>query len=125
VADWPVFLSSSMHHDIGDLFAVGDTMSWNVELIDGHAAGWPGHVLADVMVTIRPRPGQRWLDRRAAEGLQWARWAVRRWSGFPVGRTPRPLVPAVLLEPVGARVYVDLHGHARRVVKAADPSRAR
>jgi hypothetical protein len=57
VADWPVFLSNSMHHDIGDLFAVGDTMSWNVELIDGHAAGWPGHVLADVMVTIRARPG--------------------------------------------------------------------
>lgn len=45
-----------MHHDIGDLFAVGDTMSWNVELIDGHAAGWPEHVLADMMVTIRSRP---------------------------------------------------------------------
>jgi hypothetical protein len=55
-ADWPVFLSSSMHHDIGDLFAVGDTKSWNVELIDGLRAGWPEHVLADVMVTIRPRP---------------------------------------------------------------------
>ncbi len=27
-------------------------------------------------------------------------------------------VPAVLQEPVGARVYVDLHGHAGRVVKA-------
>ncbi len=48
VADWPVFLSSSMHHDIGELFAVGDTMTWDVELIDGHAAGWPEHVLADV-----------------------------------------------------------------------------
>lgn len=34
-------------------------------------------------------------------------------------------VPAVLREPVGARVYVDLHGYAGRVVKAADPSRAR
>jgi hypothetical protein len=56
VADWPVFLSSSMHHDIGDLFAVGDTMAWNVELIDGFAAGWPEQVLADVMVTIRLRP---------------------------------------------------------------------
>lgn len=27
-------------------------------------------------------------------------------------------VPAVLKEPVGARVYVDLHGNADRVVKA-------
>jgi hypothetical protein len=56
VADWPVFLASSMHHDIGDLFAVGDTKAWNVELIDGIAAGWPEHVLADVMATICPRP---------------------------------------------------------------------
>lgn len=40
----------------------------------------------------QPGPGQRWLDRRAAEGLEWARWAVRRWSGFPVVQTPRPLV---------------------------------
>jgi hypothetical protein len=52
-----------MHHDIGALFAVGDTMSWNVELIDGRAAGWPEHVLADVTVTIRPRPG--WALRGA------------------------------------------------------------
>ncbi len=56
VADWPMFLSSSMHHDLGDLFAVGDTMTRDVELIDGRAAGWPEHVLADVMVTIRSRP---------------------------------------------------------------------
>jgi hypothetical protein len=60
-----------MHHDMGDLFAVGDTMSWNVELIDGRAAGWPEHVLADVMVTIRPRP--RWALHgaiAAAGGIQ-------------------------------------------------------
>jgi hypothetical protein len=31
-------------------------------------------------------------------------------------------VPAALREPVGARVYVDLHGHAGRVVNAADRS---
>jgi hypothetical protein len=52
-----------MHHDIGDLFAVGDAMSWNVELIDGRTAGWPEHVLADVMATIRPRP--KWALRGA------------------------------------------------------------
>src|SRR5581483_4939038 len=40
----------------------------------------------------QPGPGQRALDRRAAEGLEWARWAVRRWSAFPVDQTPRPLV---------------------------------
>jgi hypothetical protein len=40
----------------------------------------------------QPGPGQRSLDRRAAEGLEWARWAVRRWSAFPVRQTPRPLV---------------------------------
>ncbi len=64
-----------MHHDLGDLFAVGDTMSWDVELIDGRAAGWPEHVLADVMVTIRPRPC--WALRGAiadAGGIQ-ACWA--------------------------------------------------
>jgi hypothetical protein len=30
VADWPVFLSSAMHHDIGDVFVVGDTMAWTL-----------------------------------------------------------------------------------------------
>ncbi len=45
-----------MHHDIGNLFAVGDTMAWNVELIDGLAAGWPEHILADVLVRISRRP---------------------------------------------------------------------
>jgi hypothetical protein len=71
VGDWPVFLWSSMHHDIGDVFAVGDTMTWSVELIDGRAAGWPEHVLADVMATIRPRP--EWAHRGAiadADGIQ-------------------------------------------------------
>jgi hypothetical protein len=56
VGDWPVFLSSAMHHDLGDLFAVGDTRSWDVELIDGQAAGWPEQVLAAVMVTIGAAP---------------------------------------------------------------------
>ena len=37
-------------------------------------------------------PGQRRLDRRATEGLEWARWAVHRWSAFPLRRAPRPLV---------------------------------
>lgn len=63
VADWPVFLCSAMHHDVGDLFAVGDTMSWDVVLIDALAAGWPEHVLVDVMATIHPRP--RWAHRAA------------------------------------------------------------
>jgi hypothetical protein len=45
-----------MHHDLGDLFAVGDPRSWDVELIDGQAAGWPQQVLADVMVTIGAAP---------------------------------------------------------------------
>lgn len=42
----------------------------------------------------RGQPGQRQavLDQRAADGLSWARWAVGRWSEFPVGDTPRPLV---------------------------------
>lgn len=53
-----MFLTSAMHHDLGDVFAVGDTMSWNVVLIDGRATVWPEHALADVMVTIRPRA--RW-----------------------------------------------------------------
>lgn len=40
----------------------------------------------------KPGPGQQQLDRRAAEGIEWARWAVGRWSGFAVDQTPRPLV---------------------------------
>jgi hypothetical protein len=46
-------------------------------------------------------PGQQHLDRRAAEGIEWGRWAVGRWSGFPVDQTPRPLVL------VGSRVHVE------------------
>jgi hypothetical protein len=47
-----------MHNDLSDLFSIGDTRSWDVELVDGRTAGWPDHVLADVTVTIRSRP--RW-----------------------------------------------------------------
>lgn len=47
----------------------------------------PGHA---------PDPGarQRALDRRLAQDLEWARWAVERWAAFPVDRDPRPLVLA-------------------------------
>jgi hypothetical protein len=37
---------------------------------------------------------QQSLDRRFSEGLRWARWAVSRWSAFPVDRVPRPVVMA-------------------------------
>lgn len=33
--------------------------------------------------------------------MEWARWAVGRWSGFPVDQTPRPVVL------VGSRVHVE------------------
>lgn len=32
------------------------------------------------------------LDRQTAGSLEWARWAVARWSAFPVDESPRPLV---------------------------------
>lgn len=63
-----------MHHDMGDLFAVGDTKSWNAELIDGGVAGWPDHVLADVMVTIRPRPSSAHRGAIADTGKIQAYW---------------------------------------------------
>jgi hypothetical protein len=44
---------------------------------------------------------QRMLDRRFAKNLEWARWAIDRWSAFPVDRIPRPLVM------VGERVVVE------------------
>ena len=34
-------------------------------------------------------------------------------------------VPAVLREPLGARVFVDLHGHAGQAIRTADPGRPR
>jgi hypothetical protein len=40
----------------------------------------------------RASPGQAALDRRFAEDLVWARWAVARWDAFPADRQPRPLV---------------------------------
>jgi hypothetical protein len=46
-------------------------------------------------------PWQASLDRRSAERLQWARWAVRRWSRFPITEKPRPLVL------IGARVRAE------------------
>lgn len=45
--------------------------------------------------------GQRALDRRLAEHLEWARWAVGRWSAFPIDADPRPLVM------VGERVLIE------------------
>jgi hypothetical protein len=35
---------------------------------------------------------QGMLDRRFADGLRWAQWAVERWETFPVSLVPRPLV---------------------------------
>jgi hypothetical protein len=49
----------------------------------------------------RPSPGQAALDRRFAEDLVWARWAVARWDAFPAERQPRPLVL------VGERAFVE------------------
>jgi hypothetical protein len=88
VAEWPVFLSSSMHHDSGDLFAVGDTMSWNVELIDGVAAGWPDHVLADVMVTIRTRPDSALHGAIADTGRIQACWRGPEPPGTTLALSP-------------------------------------
>lgn len=39
-----------------------------------------------------PRSWAERLDRRTAEGLEWARWAVARWSAFPIDAKQRPLV---------------------------------
>jgi hypothetical protein len=61
---------------------------------------------APVGVEVKPEDwgpadaGQKALDRRLAEELQWARWAVDRWAEFPVDRAPRPLVL------VGSRSFV-------------------
>lgn len=52
-------------------------------------------------MTGRSNPYQRLLDEHFEAGLEWARWAVERWSGFPVDADPRPLVL------VGARVDID------------------
>lgn len=53
---------------------------------------------APIAVEVRPEDwgpadaGQKALDRRLTDDLQWARWAVERWVEFPVDRLPRPLV---------------------------------
>jgi hypothetical protein len=52
------------------------------------------------------------LDRRFAEELVWAQWAVARWDRFPVEREPRPLVL------VGERAFVE-HGFATGEAKLA------
>jgi hypothetical protein len=44
-----------MHEDMGQLFAVGEVVSWDVILIDGEE-GWPGDVLVDSPVRIEQRP---------------------------------------------------------------------
>jgi hypothetical protein len=43
---------------------------------------------------------QRALDERYRDGLEWGRWAVARWSEFPVDAEPRPLV--LVGEAIGA-----------------------
>jgi hypothetical protein len=110
VADWPVFLSGSMHHDIGDLFSVGDTMSWDVELVDGRAAGWPEHVLADVMVTIRARPG--WARRGAiaeAGGIQAC------WRGPESPGTMLPLRAGLVADVWNPPFRANVIGVVRRI----------
>jgi hypothetical protein len=56
VAIWPVFLDRTMHEDMGVLFAGGDTVSWDVILVDGEADGWPRDRLIETEVRIDGRP---------------------------------------------------------------------
>lgn len=62
---------------------------------------------APIAVEVEPEDwgpadaGQKALDRRLAEELEWARWAVDRWAEFPVELVPRPLVL------VGQRSFVE------------------
>jgi len=105
-----VFLSSFMHHDIGDLFAIGDTKSWNVELIDGIAAGWPEHVLADVMVTIRPRPDGALHGAIADTGRIQARWRGPEPPG-----TTMPLSAGLVADLWNPPFRADVAGVIRRI----------
>jgi hypothetical protein len=56
VATWPVFLDRTMHEDMGLLFGVGETVSWDVILVDGEAEGWPVDRLVEADVRIDERP---------------------------------------------------------------------
>jgi hypothetical protein len=56
VAIWPVFLDRTMHEDVGVLFGVGETVSWDVVLVDGEAEGWPRDPLVETDVRIDDRP---------------------------------------------------------------------
>jgi hypothetical protein len=55
VATWPVFLDRTMHEDMGVLFGVGETVSWDVILVNGEAEGLAG----------RPVGRDRGQDRRS------------------------------------------------------------
>lgn len=99
-----------MHHDMGDLFAVGDTMSWDVELIDGRAAGWPEYVLVDVMVRIRPRPD--WALRGAiadAGGIQAC------WRGPEPPGTELPLSAGLVADVWNPPFRATVTGVVRRI----------
>jgi hypothetical protein len=91
-------------------FAVGDTMSWDVELIDGRTAGWPEYVLADVMVTIRPRPG--WALRGAiadAGGIQAC------WRGPEPPGTVLPLSAGLVADVWNPPFRANVTGVVRRI----------
>lgn len=45
-----------MHEDMGVLFGVGETVSWDVILVNGEAEGWPGDRLVETEVRIGDRP---------------------------------------------------------------------
>lgn len=83
------------------------------ELVEGRwvarIEAWPvtealseelGAALAPMGFVVTPRAPappdahQKALDRRFESELEWARWAVARWDGFPVDLVPRPLVLA-------------------------------
>jgi hypothetical protein len=83
-------------------------------------------------------PGQAALDRRFTEDLVWAPAAEIIESAKAVAIVPRAedigppgirILPGYghritvqLASPIGPRVYVDLHGHARQVLQpSSDP----
>ena len=118
VADWRVFLGSAMHHDVGDLFAVGDAMWWNVVLIDARAAGWPEHAVVDVMATIHPRP--RWAHRGAIADAAGIRAC---WRGSEPPGTTLALGAGLLADVWNPPFQARVSGTVRRiraVAQAAD-----
>jgi hypothetical protein len=148
VGVWPIFVWWAMYGDDPVALKVGDEISWNVRMIDGHAQGWPTELLISTTVRIEePPPGAHhgaiaatpqlsavWAGKapigsrfeiHAALDADWLNPPFKTTVTGPITRLHIAWTPAKLLDTPGAPMrLIETHEITRTLHQPHDPEQA-